>query len=442
MKQKIILILCFLLISLCSSSTGIENNDNKEELSSLKEELSSLKEELSSLKEEASSLKEEASSLKEEVSSLSTPDNNNEKTKEDFLTWGSEYFYSVLDIWGIDSDENFYGLGTGAIITKDGFVITNYHVAIGYEEFSVYSYSEYDSAKEIWIDPQTNKEVQGIYADWVAGSQCYDLALLKMDTIDEKPYLEWYGDFIPGLEIYTLGYPSVGQGELTVSNGIVSSLRNFGSQSWTAPGFDTFGHTAPIFFGNSGSPVLSDEGKIVGINYTSYQQQDEQFSISYAINNQVAKKIVDDYLIKGDNYLNLGFDGYVDNLYYLLENGDDRKIPYFFIETVHPNSISDIALVENNEILLLIDNEMVDLNDLSNLSPRDGYPTLEELCNQIRKWENSNERDLELVLYSCSIEGFYVATLNKDGEEIEPYGIENPFDEFTKDDFNLVCNNN
>ena len=32
--------------------------------------------------------------------------------------------------------------------------------------------------------------------------------------------------------------------------------------------------------------------------------------------------------------------------------------------------------------------------------------------------------------------------LNKDGEEIEPYGIENPFDEFKKDDFNLVCNNN
>ncbi len=81
----------------------------------------------------------------------------------------------------------------------------------------MYSYSEYDSAKEIWIDPQTNKQVEEIKAEWVAGSQCYDLALLKMDTIDEKPYLEWYGDFIPGLEIYTLGYPSVGQGELTVS---------------------------------------------------------------------------------------------------------------------------------------------------------------------------------------------------------------------------------
>jgi len=429
MKQKIYIFICLLLISFCSSSTGVESNENKEEVNSLKEEVNSLK--------------EEVNSLKEEVNSLSIPDNNKQTIKEDFLTWGSEYFYSVLDIWGLDSEgDSSYGLGTGSIITKDGFIITNYHVAVGHENFNVYSYSEYDSEEKIWIDPQTEQQVEEIKVKWVAGSQCYDLALLKMDTVDEKPYLDWYGDFIPGLEVYTLGYPAVGQGELTVSNGIVSSLRFSGSTVWTAPGYDTFGHTAPIFKGNSGSPVLSQDGKIVGINYTAYQKQNEEFSISYAINNQIAKKIVDDYLIKGENYLSFGIDGYIDNLYFLLKGNDERKIPYYFIETVQPNSISDNALIEKNELLLLIGNEFVDLNDLSNLSPSDGAPTLEELCNQIRKWENSNERDLKLTLYSCSIEGFYVATLNKDGEEIDPYGIENPFNEFTNEDFNLVCDQN
>ena len=93
---------------------------------------------------------------------------------------------------------------------------------------------------------------------------CYDLALLKINSEKKFLKLDWYGDFEPGLEVFTLGYPAVGQGEMTVSNGVVSSLRYFGDTSWTAPGFDTFGHTAPIFFGNSGSPVLNAHGELVG----------------------------------------------------------------------------------------------------------------------------------------------------------------------------------
>jgi S1-C subfamily serine protease len=226
-------------------------------------------------------LEEKIVNLEQKIDEINQINNDNKKSQ--FFTWGAEYFKSIVDISYLDTDDNLVELGTGSIISSDGYVITNYHVAVGQKEFALFNYSEYDPEQNKWIDPETNQPVDMLTTDWIAGSMCYDLALLKINSEKEFLKLDWYGDFEPGLEVFTLGYPSVGRGEMTVSNGVVSSLRYFGDTSWTAPGYDTFGHTAPIFFGNSGSPVLSEDGKIVGINYTAYQEEDESFSISYAI---------------------------------------------------------------------------------------------------------------------------------------------------------------
>jgi len=365
---------------------------------------------------------------------------NNDKNKSQFFTWGTEYFKSIVDIGYIDTDDNLVELGTGAIISSDGYVITNYHVATGQKEFALFNYAEYDPAQKAWIDPETNQPIEMLTTDWIAGSMCYDLALLKINSEKKFLKLDWYGDFEPGLEVFTLGYPAVGQGEMTVSNGVVSSLRYFGDTSWTAPGFDTFGHTAPIFFGNSGSPVLSQDGKIVGINYTAYQEEDEQFSISYAIDNQIIQQIVDNYLSKGNDYLSIGVDGQADNLYYYLPESDERNLPFYSITSVHPDSIADIAKIERNELLFFFGDYYVGQNDFSDYGI-DGFPLLSDLCGLIRDWEEGSDQSIELTLYSCYLETFYVATLNKTGEPYEPYPVDNPFDDFTKNDINLACQN-
>ena len=365
---------------------------------------------------------------------------NNDKNKSQFFTWGPEYFKSIVDIGYIDTDDNLVELGTGAIISSDGYVITNYHVATGQKEFALFNYAEYDPAQKAWIDPETNQPIEMLTTDWIAGSMCYDLALLKINSEKKFLKLDWYGDFEPGLEVFTLGYPAVGQGEMTVSNGVVSSLRYFGDTSWTAPGFDTFGHTAPIFFGNSGSPVLSQDGKIVGINYTAYQEEDEQFSISYAIDNQIIQQIVDNYLSKGNDYLSIGVDGQADNLYYYLPESDERNLPFYSITSVHPDSIADIAKIERNELLFFFGDYYVGQNDFSDYGI-DGFPLLSDLCGLIRDWEEGSDQSIELTLYSCYLETFYVATLNKTGEPYEPYPVDNPFDDFTKNDINLACQN-
>tara|TARA_B100001250_G_scaffold386185_1_gene382488 strand:+ start:1165 stop:2454 length:1290 start_codon:yes stop_codon:yes gene_type:complete len=376
--------------------------------------------------------------LEQKVEELNQIINDNNKTK--FFTWGTEYFKSIVDIGYLDADDNLVEIGTGAIISSDGYVITNYHVATGQKEFGLFNYSEYDSERNKWIDPETNQPVDMLTADWIAGSMCYDLALLKINSEKEFPNLNWYGDFEPGLEVFTLGYPAVGGGEITVSNGVVSSLRYFGDTRWTAPGFDAFGHTAPIFFGNSGSPVLSQDGKIVGINYTAYQEEDEQFSISYAIDNQIAQQIVDDYLIKGNDYLSIGIDGDADNLWFYLSPEDDRNLPFYFVDSVHPGSVAENAKVESNELLFFFGDYFVGQNDFSDFGV-DGAPMLSDLCGLIRDWEESSEQSIELTLFSCVLEEFYVATLSKSGESYEPFLVDNPFEDFTKDDMSLACKN-
>ena len=383
-------------------------------------------------------LEEKIENLEQKIDELN--EINNDKNKSQFFTWGTEYFKSIVDIGYIDTDDNLVELGTGAIITSDGYVITNYHVATGQNEFALFNYSEFDTEKNEWIDPETNQAVEMLTADWVAGSMCYDLALLKINSDKKFSKLDWYGDFEPGLEVFTLGYPAVGRGEITVSNGVVSSLRYFGDTQWTAPGYDTFGHTAPIFFGNSGSPVLSEDGKIVGINYTAYQEEDESFSISYAIDNQIIQKIVDEYLINGKDYLSIGLDGDAENLYFFLPDGDDRNLPFYFITSVHPGSIAEIAKIERNELLFSFGDYYVGQNDFSDFGI-DGHPMLSDLCSLISDWEKSSEQTIELMLYSCYLEEFYVATLSKSRESYEPYLVDNPFSDFTKNDIGLACKN-
>lgn len=383
-------------------------------------------------------LEEKIVNLEQKIDELNEINNDNNKSQ--FFTWGAEYFKSILDIGYLDTDDNIIELGTGAIIGSDGYVITNYHVATGQNEFALFNYSEFDTEKNEWIDPETNQAVEMLTADWVAGSMCYDLALLKINSDKKFSKLDWYGDFEPGLEVFTLGYPAVGRGEITVSNGVVSSLRYFGDTQWTAPGYDTFGHTAPIFFGNSGSPVLSEDGKIVGINYTAYQEEDESFSISYAIDNQIIQKIVDEYLINGKDYLSIGLDGDAENLYFFLPDGDDRNLPFYFITSVHPGSIAEIAKIERNELLFFFGDYYVGQNDFSDFGI-DGHPMLSDLCSLISDWEESSEQTIELMLYSCYLEEFYVATLSKSRESYEPYLVDNPFSDFTKNDIGLACKN-
>ena len=119
-----------------------------------------------------------------------------------------------------------YSLGSGFLISSNGYIVTNNHVIAGASIVRVYF----------------NDSDDGIVAEVVAQSECSDLALLKIDR-DNLPYFEW-SDSTPkvGDEIYAAGYP-LGNPEFTLLDGIVTKEEADGNTPWSSIE-STFEHNA------------------------------------------------------------------------------------------------------------------------------------------------------------------------------------------------------
>jgi len=145
------------------------------------------------------------------------------------------------------------GLGSGFIISEDGYVVTNNHVISGDYKISVILYEE--GERELRRITFENVEL-------LAQSPLFDLALLKIHTEDRKfPFvsLALPNSLEQGQEVFAVGSP-LGL-ERTVSQGIVS-VRN----RVVGSGMTLIQHTAQINPGNSGGPLFNRRGEVVGVN--------------------------------------------------------------------------------------------------------------------------------------------------------------------------------
>ena len=146
------------------------------------------------------------------------------------------------------------GLGSGLIISKKGYLLTNYHVVERETQISVTLYKKVDTGYE-------KRELKKVKI--IALQPHRDLALLKLD-LQEIPGLEFkpviFSDELkvnPGNLIFAIGSP-LGL-ERTVTQGIVSSnMRNIGHLRFIQT--DT-----AINPGNSGGPIFNARGEVVGM---------------------------------------------------------------------------------------------------------------------------------------------------------------------------------
>ncbi len=163
-------------------------------------------------------------------------------------------------------------LGSGFILDKDGFILTNNHVVEKTDEIKVKLASEkqYD-AKIIGRDPKT------------------DLALIRIETDEPlKPLPLGDSDKLQvGDWVMAIGNP-FGLGH-TVTAGIVSAkYRQIGAGS-----YENFIQTdASINPGNSGGPLLNTNGEVVGINSAIYSRTGGSIGIGFAIPVNMAKDIL------------------------------------------------------------------------------------------------------------------------------------------------------
>ena len=162
------------------------------------------------------------------------------------------------------------GGGSGVIVGGDGSILTNYHVIHDkdgrlHDVFVIGRFSDRDRAPQLWCagKPSRGKLQRDL-----------DLALLKCDLdLDGRAWTPATGgvwatlaearsaDIKMGQRLWVLGYPDVGGGGLTLSEGEV--------EGWTgedgAQGKDFLKTDASITHGNSGGPVVDDQGRLVGV---------------------------------------------------------------------------------------------------------------------------------------------------------------------------------
>ncbi len=140
--------------------------------------------------------------------------------------------------------------GTGFFISNDGFVLTNSHVIKGSSKISIILNDKSVSATLVDHDPSN------------------DIALLKVDKAVEGLSIELKNKTKQGTAIAILGYPNIGlQGnEQKATFGYVNA--NSGIQGDTR----YFQIDSPIQPGNSGSPMVNDQGVVIGIASASLNQ--------------------------------------------------------------------------------------------------------------------------------------------------------------------------
>jgi S1-C subfamily serine protease len=169
------------------------------------------------------------------------------------------------------------GAGTGFVITRDGYVVTNNHVADGASRIQV-AFTSGDSApaKIVGTDPST------------------DLAVLKVDRTD-LPTLE-LGDSDGaqvGDEVVAIGNALALEGGLSVTRGIISGTNRTVDTNTGASLVGMLQTDAAINPGNSGGPLLDASGRVLGIN-TAIANPASAQNVGFAIPISKAKPVIED----------------------------------------------------------------------------------------------------------------------------------------------------
>ncbi len=163
-------------------------------------------------------------------------------------------------------------LGSGFIISSDGFVVTNNHVI--------------ENADEIEIEMRDGRILQAqIYGRDIKT----DIALLKVADVADLPYVKFGDSSVSrvGDWVLAIGNP-LGQG-FSVSAGIISARGRALSGS-----YDDFIQTdAAINRGNSGGPLFNMQGEVIGVNTAILSPNGGSIGIGFSMSSAVVSKVVD-----------------------------------------------------------------------------------------------------------------------------------------------------
>jgi serine protease Do len=233
------------------------------------------------------------------------------------------------------------GLGSGIIISADGYILSNNHVVDGADELkvSLNGSDEEFIAKVIGTDPHT------------------DVSVLKIDAKDLPPITMTDSDYLQvGDIVLAVGNPfGVGQ---TVTMGIVSATgRGVGG----IVDYEDFIQTdAAINMGNSGGALVDAEGRLIGINTAIISPTGGSIGIGFAVPINMARRVMDSIIQNGKvtrGYLGIRLKEEISASMARALKLKERSGA--MVDEVMPNSPADKAGVQHDDVVTELNGKKV-----------------------------------------------------------------------------------
>jgi serine protease Do len=191
-----------------------------------------------------------------------------------------QYFFGDDDMFR-SRDRRSLSLGSGVVVSSDGYVITNNHV-VG------------ENVREITVALPDKREVKG---QVVGTDPATDIALLKI-TATGLTVVPWGDSSQLKVGEWVLAIGSPFQLNQTVTAGIVSAT---GRQNVGITDYEDFIQTdAAINPGNSGGALINGRGELVGINTAIFSQSGGYQGVGFAVPSNLARHVIDDLIKFGE----------------------------------------------------------------------------------------------------------------------------------------------
>ncbi len=296
-------------------------------------------------------------------------------------------------------------LGSGVIISKDGYIVTNNHVVDGADEIGV----------------TINHRDKEYLAKVIGRDKGSDLAVIKIEAKDLKPItLSNIDDVQLGDVVFAIGNPfGVGQ---TVTNGIVSALNKYGVG---INQYENFIQTdASINPGNSGGALIDSRGALIGINSAILSQSGGNNGIGFSIPIDMVKNIVSKLILDGE--VHRGFMGV--NISKVTKNLQDlyQHKKGAIVTNVQKDSPAFKSELQRGDLIYAIDGKTVENpHDLQKIvTAYRPYDTIilsiERDKQEIKKelqLSSINGEKLSISKIDKNFDGLYIRKLNDENRE-------------------------
>lgn len=241
----------------------------------------------------------------------------------------------------LENSASQLGLGTGMIVSENGYILTNEHV----------SGARYSNCY-VTLPSGKNYKANVVWSD-----SDIDLSIVKINA-KNLPYVS-FGDSSKvqvGEKVYAIGNPIGFEFQRTVTSGIVSAVNRtvaLTEEDKSSYMEDLIQTDATINPGNSGGPLINADGEVIGINSIKITSAE---GIGFAVPINIVKTIVQSFTTQGKfEEASLGIFGYDKNVIpYLNSNlSIDNGI---YVVQIKTNSPAAMYGLKERDILLSVDN--------------------------------------------------------------------------------------